>query len=356
MDFDPDDVDVDKGLVKFGVKTGAKVVSKLIDAFAQTKANRLTLEKYLAHVGDLADRIAEGEARQRGQDEDLKGLRHEQEGHGTGLFNLERWRRRLEDEEAKRVLLNLGFEAIREATKERVKMLEHVGIALLDSELPIERLARIERKLRELDSENIIDLWSLSRLVNRGEQDPSMTAAEVLSKTKSEDVLVSTGCVRIRFRGGAGAGNEPMASISDLGRDILVATRTYLEGMHPSFPAPGRDPADDEPSLEESTRTLTETGAGEFVRWAVHDLGYNSHYWLHHDEQQRMLVLWNTTAEREEQLAARLAQLKESLAAVELHVAVEKPDENTTMRSQVRIRGPHHLLRAASELVKAEWH
>ena len=144
------------------------------------------------------------------------------------------------DSQTVRIYRNLGFEALREAIDERRKMLAHAAAGILDPEMPVERKARVERRLRELDPVDVRTLYGLSLMLRALD---AKEAAKILFRESSGDVLVASGCVRLETsgNGGAGSGISIKPLITELGHDLLLVLRSYVRTRGSSFPVPGRD-------------------------------------------------------------------------------------------------------------------
>lgn len=143
---------------------------------------------------------------------------------------------------------NLEHEAKREVLQERRRMLAHAQAGLFDPRMSLERKARVERTLRELDSDDVRVLHGLDLVPTALDEHGVRTS--LLNSSTSRDVLRASGCLRFITPGGYDAGNE-MTRISDIGTDVLRALRSYRTLIAPPFEIPGRDVrADDRPELE----------------------------------------------------------------------------------------------------------
>ena len=155
--------------------------------------------------------------------------------HAADLNEL---KRRLEelvsDPELARVRDNYGFEAAREAIDQRRRMLTFASVGSINLELSVVHIARVERVVRELDPSDVKLLSTLS-------EDWSKTSYEALERAGiSGDALVSSGCVRLRDGNlwsaeadhlAYEAPDETVATVSELGRMVLVVCDPYLRAV-----------------------------------------------------------------------------------------------------------------------------
>lgn len=159
------------------------------------------------------------------------------------------------DEQFLRIWDNFGYEAAREAIDERCRMLEHAAAGIVDPSIPLERKARIERTLRQLDPADVLTLHGLRLLP--GTFESGAPRAKLLFSVPSGVVLVSCGCVRVSTGGGgAGQGVFEMADLTGLGIDVLRALRSYLATRTPPFAIPGREYAAGDRSETEAHELL----------------------------------------------------------------------------------------------------
>ena len=135
---------------------------------------------------------------------------------------------------------NVGFEAAREALDERRLMLSHVAAGLYEESLSIEQKARVERKLRDLDTHDVRVLYGLSRVA-------AQRAEAVRHKLwrdsgASADLLLGAGCLREVIKEGAFGGAAPRELwLSEVGHEILRAARSYVALRGAPFDVPGRE-------------------------------------------------------------------------------------------------------------------
>jgi len=123
----------------------------------------------------------------------------------------------VEDPEFCRVQINYGFEATREAIDERRGFLAYAAAGSYQTQLPIVRMARVERTIRQLESDDVRMLKKVSdaleerlnqlradqeRLGSTSEQRQAQTASQMMnvifnevSSTSSGQSLLASGCL-----------------------------------------------------------------------------------------------------------------------------------------------------------------
>ena len=145
------------------------------------------------------------------------------------------------------ILGNLGFEAAREAIVERKLMLAAAVGGILRPEFSVERRARLERKLRELDPADVRHLDGITRVPRPNMKDfpaqPGATddhhAMERLRYAELHvdefEVLRSSGCVEIcRLENYRAEG----CRVTRLGQDILRVVEDYVSERTPLSEVP----------------------------------------------------------------------------------------------------------------------
>lgn len=154
----------------------------------------------------------------------------------TEVADVLRHIRELQDDEATRkVFGNLGFEAAREATRERRIMLAYAAAALLHPKHDIEARARLERKLRDLDSTDVRHLHGLqlARMAPRAPGSGKVPEDLMWEKHRAEgERLVAAGCAYLRS-GGFGGVSSPVFEITSLGFAMLDVMARYMEDRGP---------------------------------------------------------------------------------------------------------------------------
>lgn len=168
--------------------------------------------------------------------------------HGQRLEEIRQMAQRLsEDRPTLTVLGNLGFEAAREALPERKAMLAAAVGGILRPQFDTQLRARIERKLRELDPEDVRHLYGIS-LVPRPQMTdpPSQPGATVDhhamarhdyagTQPQQLEILVSSGCIeRHRLANYSGMG----LSLTSIGNNVLLTVEDYVVDCGPVSPLP----------------------------------------------------------------------------------------------------------------------
>lgn len=124
-----------------------------------------------------------------------------------------------QDRERVLVLGNLGFEAWREAVDRRRTMLGDAALAAVFSELSAAELARVERTIRMLDSE---DLDLLAELTQLDEPLPLQACFAHLRNGHLEgSALEASGCVRVFGAPNAFDAEREGAAITPIGALVL---------------------------------------------------------------------------------------------------------------------------------------
>ncbi len=153
----------------------------------------------------------------------------------------------LDDEPTLTILDNLGLEAAREAIPERREMLAAAVGGILRPEFDAQRRARLGRKLRDLDPEDLRHLHGIS-LVPRPrmtdfpsqpgatEDHHAMARLEYASEHPQQlEILVSSICVeRHSLRNYTGEG----LSLTSIGVHILSVVEDYVVDRGPLSPLP----------------------------------------------------------------------------------------------------------------------
>jgi hypothetical protein len=125
----------------------------------------------------------------------------------------------VEDRQFAKLHMNLQFEAIREATYERKRMLAHLAAGLTDPGMSINLKARLERISRSLDPEDVLLLRDIAL-------NPSTAATKHLEgSATSFYALASAGCIS-ESQGPWG----PNAVVTSLGLSVLSVLESYAPG------------------------------------------------------------------------------------------------------------------------------
>lgn len=168
--------------------------------------------------------------------------------HGRRLEEIKQIAQQLlDDRPTLTVLGNLGFEAAREALPERRTMLAAAVGGILRPEFDTQRRARLERKLRELDPEDVRHLYGIS-LVPRPqmtdfpnqpgatEDHHAMARLEYAGKHPQQlEILVSSGCAE---RHGLGNYTGEGLSLTSIGANVLAVVEDYVRDCGPLSPLP----------------------------------------------------------------------------------------------------------------------
>jgi hypothetical protein len=226
---------------------GGKAVAQFLERQGRTEDFKEARNAMaFAWVAEMAERLAENERASR-------------EAFLLTGGTLVEHERRLEEVLGPEVevLMHLyGEAAYKEAQQERRRMLQHAAAALIDLDVRIEEKCRIEKVLRDLDPQDVLELDRLGRVAGNVERDESgrLGFARVyetdraflfvmLTRSRSGDALISSGCVRTTPSVGQGSvrmTNLPAdAHVTRRGRLVLFTLRTYI--AHRRLPAPGRE-------------------------------------------------------------------------------------------------------------------
>lgn len=172
------------------------------------------------------------------------------------------------------VLAALYSEAsYREAIAERRRMLSFAAASIVALDLAIEEKASVERVLRDLEPDDVLELHKLSRAVGKIERLPDGFGKEhvstdalrhaVLSRSSRNDALVGERCVReTQATTGGGFGSAPgsyeVARVTDRGVLILRVLAKYIEEKHDAFVGCGREEISGSRSAVEAREILAE--------------------------------------------------------------------------------------------------
>lgn len=172
----------------------------------------------------------------------------------------------VDTDEFRALQANLEYEAMRSVLPERRDMLACASGALLRPDWPIEKKARVERTLRDLDPQDVRVLYAVHRAVGKvlpnGQSLYSVehVRGHLLDHSASGDVLRRTGCTK---DGGGAWGAGPNACVTALGIAILDTLRIFLRRVGPAFPVPGRQP---ELTDEQTAAAWVEINASSALR------------------------------------------------------------------------------------------
>jgi hypothetical protein len=266
------------------------------------------------------------------------------------------------DTQTARLYGNIGLEAEREAIDERRRMLVHAAAGILDPEIPIERKARVERRLRELEPVDVRTLFGMATLLRASEPlDPT----KFLFSTGSGDVLVTSGCVRVTTSGGDGAGRgvDSTVSLTELGRDILVVLRSYVVTRGSPFVVPGREFTPGDRTDENAKAQIAElTALTELLarRRREHD-PYAALYYERSRAKPASACLKFFARPRDDLTTQLVQRLRLQIADSELAITQEPQPYGTGKDGQdveilrIEVSGPHDLLRHCADDAEAWW-
>jgi hypothetical protein len=178
------------------------------------------------------------------------------------------------DQPETQVLAALYSEAsYREAIAERRRMLSFAAASIVALDLAIEEKASVERVLRNLEPDDVLELHKLSRAVGTierlpdgfGKAHPSTDALRhaLLSRSSRNDALVGERCVReTQVATGGGFGSAPdsyeIARVTDRGLLILRVLARYIHEKHDALVGCGREEISGSRSPVEARRILNE--------------------------------------------------------------------------------------------------
>jgi hypothetical protein len=153
--------------------------------------------------------------------------------------------------------------AYREAISDRRVMLSHAAAAIVDLDVGIVEKCRVEKDLRALDPDDVLELDRLDRLVGNVQRTGIGTGRKhfhenrhrhiALSESRASDALLSSGCMRST---GEQLGGD-VAVVTARGRIILHLLRSYIATRQRQ--APGRETVPGERG-EAAARALLASG------------------------------------------------------------------------------------------------
>ncbi|MCC6665008.1 MAG: hypothetical protein IT375_14750 [Polyangiaceae bacterium] len=263
----------------------------------------------------------------------------------------------LEDPQLPRVLSNFGFEAAREAIDERRRMLAHAAAGIVDPDLPVERKARVERTLRELDPIDVRALYGIHLAVRSARYG-------ALFSVPSGDVLVASGCVRIGTSAGGfgGGGASHSADVTQLGHDVLRVLRSYVRSRGAPFPVPGRELAPGDRSEEEARAVLVGIPSlSQFLSLGLkRERRISASYHPKPTPPATTSMIQLFVHDWSAPVAALADALTQDAAGSELTVNIATQPYTPHVGEpydlhRVEISGPHDLLRYAADDCEAYW-
>lgn len=272
---------------------------------------------------------------------------------------------RFNDPEYRRVLSSFTLEAAREAMDERMKMLAAATAGSANLKLEIGQAARIERKLRELDPEDVKALWIIYRTIGNVDLDgtvygtPLQLKAEVVRRVGT-DVLES-GLLR-RTWGGFGGGGDIQHTV--LGALVLDILEEYLRERIPDSMIPGRHhrESDRDPRIVQDVIAAHPALATLLDRVLEVAADAGGRYFLPNTrtDNRPYLLLEFRRDDKVDFVENELKDIEFVKDELEVEygeetVTMEKPSD-TWIRGFLIIRGKHDVLRTIADSRGWEWH
>jgi hypothetical protein len=267
-----------------------------------------------------------------------------------------------------RIWNNLGYDAMREALEERRAMLADAAVALALSPLPIERKARIERTLRDLDPVDVCDLYGLARIV--GSQDTDGTKLRTTDnlrhhvwasggRVENAEILLSAGCVYLPPGGGAGwGGGMQELRVSRLGAELLSVMGLYAKRRGVSFEIPGRGPAITTEELGRAQHAVAEVpGLAKFLVWTRTAPRVGKQYAMPFEGTfvlpdgssiKRPFLQVNVYDGEQRSVVGALAEASRT-GPLRVHVGADISADDAPGAFTAHITGPHEILRVLAE-------
>lgn len=296
---------------------------------------------------------------------------------------------RADDHEARAVLANYALQAYQEPLDERRRMLAFAAAGIVDVRLSIAELARVQRRLDELEPIDVLTLYGISRTYGRvwnGQlysNEKEMRAALLFAQPDGGDALMASGCVRFEHEPGGpfvsahdALPDHPQLVLTSFGWLLLRVLRAYCLARKPPFVVPGREHVDGERTREEAYAAFP---LAERARDALAPLvlarkpdgfRYQGTFWTggerdgsnHQPPKARgcaRLDADHLSAEEAKQLhaIAPVYQMQEPIHGSETDrfgVWIQKSDESGE-RWMARIFGPHDVLRHVADDLDVRW-
>lgn len=174
-------------------------------------------------------------------------------------------RAKLADERLSHLLYSFQFEAFREAMPDRRAMLASVAAALVASGWEIDRKARVERCVRQLDVGHLMLLRALAVDVHDGED--QIARANLVRDDAAGSALMVAGCVYELHVASVGGGHQEVY-FTELGHDVLRASAGFEREPALDQLLTGCDRLFEEPALA-TLATLRQFGRSRlaWARW-----------------------------------------------------------------------------------------
>jgi hypothetical protein len=286
---------------------------------------------------------------------------------------------RAEDPSMLRVHANFMRAADSEPIDERRLMLAFADAALIDPTLTVAELARTERKIRELDPDDVLWLSAIDKVVGRRLGDKLLRHEDevrwaVLKDSRSADVLASSGCVRVRHESAPGGSlGGPTGwdgvSVTREGDLVLRVLRLYAKTRPLPIVPPGREARPGDVTQAEALAKLDAIAGLRSDVWRMAGdvvARYDSPKAGARDEQpppphnaKGVLRIPGVAVAEAEALAARTSTPSPSVNVgmpVDEVLVDARPDESGDAQKRVaQIHGPHDVLRYLADEVDARW-
>lgn len=165
---------------------------------------------------------------------------------------------RADDNEAKAVYANYASQAYREPIDERRIMLAHATAGIIDVRLTVAEHARVQRRLDELEPDDVVTLWAVAntcgRVLDKSQYRDDMELRYAFwQQQPNAEALQAAGCVRaLASGGGLGSGASNGLLVTGFGRLVLRVLRSYLRTRRSRVVVPGREVLDGSRSEQEA--------------------------------------------------------------------------------------------------------
>lgn len=214
------------------------------------------VEKFRSHANQSTDRLREADEQERrswvyARNKHIEARLAELERRAYDEPDLTR---RLEallaDLQFWRVQRNYEFEATREATDERRRLLEFASAGAVNAELTIAQIARVERSMRELDPDDVKLLHRLASIEEVGRAQgmafsPSGQQRYNVFRDAGVcgEMLIASGCVRVDTPNAYDVG--PEVYVTQIGLWVIKVCEPYLRATEPTQPTLERPTVND---------------------------------------------------------------------------------------------------------------
>lgn len=283
-----------------------------------------------------------------------------------------------EDASAERLHANYANAAASEVTPERRRMLAYADAALIDTRLTIAQHARAERLLRELDPEDVLWLSVIDRAAGTFFEQQQLNGEErvrwAVWNKAGADILAASGCVRVTHHGGnagfgGGSAGWDGVSVTREGRMVLHVMRLFVRASDPPMIPPGHEPRPGDRteqdawggihSIDGLRGAAIRLGAAAPARYDFPKVDFRTGRPGSHDAKA---ILYLRGATPDEALGLGMAA---PMQHDPMHVSIGSPiqwiqidasaDDTAPGKCQVRVHGPHDVLRWLADEVDARW-